>query len=228
MAAPLHNFTHGAFDEKALWEMMSEEGFAEALAGCSNLLAACFVESPKAPEFHRAFEVVCSMVCAGEWPFGSAESLEHAKSLLAQAQREDHAAQVAAYTRLFRGPAKLPAPPWGSVYMDRDQVMYGWTWVELRSWMRMHGFAGTYEENDPEDHFGRMLALLGAIVQSKPLLAGEFLADHLLCWSAHFLDKLAESAESSTYEALSALAAATLDDVASLLGVVPARRRFYR
>lgn len=229
MAAPLHTFTHGSYDEDALRALLAEEGFAEALAGCANLLGTCFVASPKTEEFRHAFAAVCAMVAEETWPFGEQAALERAAALLAQAQeRDDEASQVRAYTRLFRGPAKLPAPPWGSVYMDRDQVMYGWTWVELRAWMREHGFAGTYRENDPEDHFGRMMALLGTVMQNKPLLAGEYLADHLLCWSPRFLGQLEQAAGGATYEALAVLACATLDDAAELMGVTAARRRLYR
>ena len=46
------------------------------------------------------------------------------------------------FMRLLRGAGFSPAPPWGSVYMDRDKVMYGRTWVMLRDWMRAHGVDG--------------------------------------------------------------------------------------
>ncbi|MBQ3106804.1 MAG: molecular chaperone TorD family protein, partial [Eggerthellaceae bacterium] len=138
---------------------------------------------------------------------------------------------TAAYTRLFRGPAKLPAPPWGSVYMDRDQVLYGWTWVELRNWMRAHGIQGTYDENDPEDHFARMLLLCSFLANEKPGLLCEFLADHLLCWSERFLALLQEASATLSYpvyEGLAVLAATTLDDIGELLGIQPAARRMHR
>lgn len=229
MGAPTHNFTRGSFDEAALCDLLAEEGFVESFAGCMNLLGTCFVESPKTPAFKQAFDAVCALVSAGEWPFGEEDAQVRVRELLDRAQREDDEAfRVRAYTRLFRGPAKLPAPPWGSVYMDRDQVMYGWTWVELRTWMRAQGISGTYAENDPEDHFGRMLALAAVVAQSRPEVLGEFLSDHLLCWSSRFLDAFQPAAGIATYEALAELARVTLDDVSNLAGIVPARRRMYR
>ncbi len=229
MGAPTHEFTHGSFDKLAMEGLLAEEGFVEAFSGCMNLLGTCFVCSPKQESFKDAFKAVGMMLDSEAWPFGDAAALEEVRALFARAQSEDdQASQVSAYTRLFRGPAKLPAPPWGSVYMDRDQVMYGWTWVELRSWMRALGIAGTYEENDPEDHFGRMLSLAALIAQKRPEKLGEFLADHLLCWSGRFLDLFEPAAGIATYAALAALARATLFDVAQMAGVAAARRRMYR
>ena len=235
MAAPKHTFTHGVFDERALDELLAEEGFTEAFAGSFSLLGTCLVESPKTQGWQRAFEALSSAVRSAAWPFGDREELARAIEALDLAQVEGIDSRVATYARLFRGPGRLQAPPWGSVYMDRDGVTYGWTWVELRSWMRAHGFSGTYEENDPEDHFGRLLVLAAAVAQKRPELLGEFLADHLLCFSGRFLDVLEGAAlaragepAGASYAALALVARMTLADVAALLGIVPARRRLYR
>ena len=47
------------------------------------------------------------------------------------------------YRRLFVGPGVKPAPPWGSVYTDRDRVVFGASTLELRAWMRERGVART-------------------------------------------------------------------------------------
>ena len=112
--------------------------------------------------------------------------------------------------------------------MDRDQVLYGWTWVELRAWLRVHGIQATYAENDPEDNFARMLALAATVAEERPGLLAELLGDHLLCWSDHFLGLLADAPDTSTYRGLALLARATLADIQELLGIQPATRRLYR
>jgi len=66
------------------------------------------------------------------------------------------------------------------------------------------------------------------VAQSRPEALGEFLADHLLCWSGRFLDAFQPAAGIATYEALAELARVTLDDVSNLADIVPARRRMYR
>ncbi len=47
------------------------------------------------------------------------------------------------FRRLFVGPGVKPAPPWGSVYTDRDRVVFGASTLELRAWMRERGVART-------------------------------------------------------------------------------------
>lgn len=50
------------------------------------------------------------------------------------------------YRRLFVGPGVKLAPPWGSVYTDRDRVVFGASTLELRAWMREHGVARTADQ----------------------------------------------------------------------------------
>lgn len=132
------------------------------------------------------------------------------------------------WQRMFRGPGHLEAAPWGSVYMDHDQVMYGWTWVCLRDWMRKNGIEATYPENDPEDSFGRLLCLAGEITLQAPAKLPELLADHVLCWSPRFLETMVAAARTRTYKGIGMLCSATLDDVQDMLAITPAQRRMYR
>lgn len=43
------------------------------------------------------------------------------------------------YRRLFVGPAAKAAPPWGSVYTDRECVIFGRSTLALREWLRHVG-----------------------------------------------------------------------------------------
>ena len=53
------------------------------------------------------------------------------------------------YNRLFIGPSKLPAPAWGSVYLDPENVIFGIETLELREWMRASGVNMTLAEKEP-------------------------------------------------------------------------------
>ncbi len=48
--------------------------------------------------------------------------------------REETHAQ--AWQRLFIGPWALPSPPWGSVWLDKESVLFGDSTLALRQWMR--------------------------------------------------------------------------------------------
>lgn len=229
MVAPKWEFTHGSFDEAVAGEYLADDGFKTALITGFRLLGTAFVASPKTEDFMHAIGALRSIELPVDWPFGDEGQLSAAAELFAKGcAEEDQAELVRVYTRLFRGPHALPAPPWASVYMDRDQVMYGWTWNELLAWMRANGVTATYEENDPEDHIGRLLLMAANIAEERPELLCELLADHILCFSDHFLGQFVERAESPTYTALGILTRTTLADVQSCLAITPAQRRFYR
>ena len=222
------DFTHGSYDAKAADELIGDKGFVGAVSSCLAILGTLFLESPRAERFAAAKTALAGVNITVDWPFGAPDELERAALLLAQGADDQEEALFTEYGRLFRGPAALPAPPWGSVYMDSDKVLYGWTWVELRKWMRAHGIAGVYAENDPEDHVGRMLLLASDVVRREPQLLCELLADHVMPWAPHCLELLERNAAAPTYQGIFVLTRATLQDLAGLLGIVPAKRRLYR
>lgn len=242
--------THGTFDEEALGGLLEDQGARLAVSACLSLIGAAFLERPGGQS--AAIPAVRRAVADG-WPLGDPDRLEPAAALLVgsrdadggQAERgqapipaedgsaptpaEDEQALLDDWMALFRGPRHLRAAPWGSVYMDHDQVLYGWTWEGLRAWMRESGIAGTYRENDPEDNFGRLMSLAGQLAsERRPDLLGQLLADHLLPWAPRFLETVRAQAATDTCRGLAMLAAASLEDVRGLGGVSPAVRRLYR
>lgn len=167
---------------------------------------------------------------AQEWPFVQAGQAQAALDLMKQGLEEGpHGeALVWEYRRLFVGPAKMPCPPWGSVYTDRDCVVFGESNLALRAWMRKNGIKRLGDENTPEDHIGLMLALLAWLAQEKPELVKEFLLDHLLTWSSHYLDQLIEAAQQPFYEGLARIAKASLEGMQEAFGLEVTYPRFYR
>ena len=133
------------------------------------------------------------------------------------------------YRRLFVGPLAKPAPPWGSVYTDKDMVVFGASTMQLRDWMRRNGIAIEKGESDePEDHIGTMLVLLAWLAEERPELVDEFLRDHLLTWSSHFLEQLEEAAEQPFYEGLANLTRKSLEGLQEERELEVAYPRFYR
>ena len=123
-----------------------------------------------------------------EWPFVAPdEALEPITDMVRGAKRfEDELAvdneSLAAtssladeYRRLFVGPAKKAAAPWGSVYTDRDQVVFGLSTLELREWLRKNGIeVRRGESEEPEDHIGTMLELMAWLADNRPQLLGDY------------------------------------------------------
>ena len=214
----------------------------EGVAFLGNTLAPFFLQDPRTGNADAEFAALAALdaqAAGAEWPFASEAEAKHDLSLMVEGLAASRTAGedggFAAddeltweYRRLFVGPAAKPAPPWGSVYTDRECVVFGATTLELRAWMRAHGVARTTDEKTPEDHIGLMLALMAWLAQNQPADLEEFLRLHLLTWAGHFLGELADAAEHPFYEGLARLTAASLDGVKDTLGLEVVEPRFYR
>lgn len=204
----------------------------EAVAFVGETLAPFFLQDPRTGTAGEAFEAMAALdpdAAAAEWPFADADEARRALTLmaggLASGCDDD---LVWEYRRLFVGPAPKPAPPWGSVYTDRECVVFGASTLELRAWMRAHGVQRTTDERTPEDHIGLMLGLMAWIAREQPGDLDEFLRLHLLTWSSHFLRQLEEAAEHPFYEGLALLAKSSLEGIQEARGLDVVYPRFYR
>ena len=134
-----------------------------------------------------------------------------------------------AWQRLFIGPWALPAPPWGSVWLDRESVLFGDSTLALRQWMRDNGIAFEMAQNEPEDHFGTLLLLAAWLAETgRNAERDQLLAWHLLPWSTRFLAVFVENAGHPFYRALGQLAQLTLADWQSTLLIPVAEKPLYR
>jgi len=121
------------------------------------------------------------------------------------------------YTRLFIGPEKLPAPPWESVYLSRDGLLFQKQTMEVRRLYRQFGYVPINYPHEADDHLGLELDFLFKLAsrtkeeidQKKfdPALdllkeQSSFLEEHLLKWIPSFVEDVHEAAETSFYQGL--------------------------
>ncbi len=213
--------------------MQDGRDMLEGIAFVGETLGPFFLQDPKTGEAGAAFQALAALdvdAAAAEWPFAE-EAEAHGdlalmKEGLARGIEDDDL--VWEYRRLFVGPAPKPAPPWGSVYTDRECVVFGESTLALRAWMRAQGIERLVDDKTPEDHIGLMLVLMAWIARNRPEVLDDFLRLHLLPWSSHFLDELAEAAEQPFYEGLARLAKASLEGIQSERALDVAYPRFYR
>ena len=151
------------------------EDVREAIAFVGETLGPFYLQDPVKGDAGPAFAAMAAIdvaQAAVEWPFvDEAEArcdLDLMRSGLAEGIDAD--GLVWEYRRLFIGPAPKPAPPWGSVYTDRECVVFGEATLALRAWMRRVGVARTADERTPEDHIGLMLALLSYLASDQAKL----------------------------------------------------------
>lgn len=108
---------------------------------------------------------------------------------------------------MFIGPNTLIAPPWGSVYLDPESVIFGNSLLELRAFLRQHQieFSLNLAYDEPEDHIGLMLLLSAYLAENNPELLNTFLSQHFFTWSKRYLQLASEQTEYPFYQGLALL-----------------------
>ncbi|WP_213991672.1 Tat proofreading chaperone DmsD [Sodalis sp. dw_96] len=149
-----------------------------------------------------------------EWPYGEHQELDAIAVLLTAGLAATKAETPAeAYQRLFIGPYALPSPPWGSVYLDRENVLFGESTLSLRRWLRENGIAMQLPGNEPEDSIGTLLLLSAWLAEQRhDKLLDILLAQHLFPWCFRFLELLEDHAGHPLYLGLAKLARVSLND----------------
>ena len=201
--------------------MQSQDRDAVALS--ARTLGALFSFAPDSEQAAPLVAALRDGSWRSQWPYAVTDGLA---ALFA---REDDESLPEAWQRLFIGPWALPAPPWGSVWLDKESVLFGESTLALREWMRANGIALDADRNEPEDHFGTLLLLAAWLCETEQeALFGQLLAWHLLPWSGRFLSVFVERAAHPFYQALGQLAQATLAQWQENLPIAVAEKPLYR
>ena len=182
---------------------------AESISLTSKVLGAMLYYPPASEEVQPLIALLKTSDWGPLWPFATAEIKAQAAELFAQIDEAEESAGQA-YQRLFIGPYALPAPPWGSVYLDKESVVFGDSTLALRQWMRENHIEPLLTQAEPEDHIGLLLMMCAWLAENSPSLLNEFIAQHLLPWSGRYLELLQQKSEHPLYQGVALLAESTL------------------
>lgn len=214
-------------------EMKAVPGQArEAIAFVGETLGPLFLHEPDSEEavpFYQALRATDAQAVMTAWPFAAEDEVRKAFAFLHEGFAGGMEGLLAdEFRHLFVGPARKAAPPWGSVYTDRDCVMYGTSTLALRQWMRERGVSVALDDGAPEDHVGLMLLLMAWLARSRPELLSEYMERHLLPWVPHFLEVVQAETSHPFFQGLAQLTAATLAGIQDELVLEVTVPRFYR
>ncbi len=121
------------------------------------------------------------------------------------------------YAKLFVGPFKLLAPPYGSVYLDGQRQVMGNSTVEVQNLYQEAGLEISKNFREAPDHIAAELEFMYFLIfrenealESGDLasslnfleLQGSFLQEHLGAWIAAFAFNVEENAETEFYQSL--------------------------
>ena len=202
---------------------MIQAHYRDAVALSARTLGALFSFSPESAQAAPLVAALQDGSWQAQWPYPLADSL-----VTGFAAASDEPLPQA-WQRLFVGPYALPSPPWGSVWLDRENVLFGDSTLALRQWMRDNGIQFAMQQNEPEDHFGSLLLLTAWLAENERHTECEqLLAWHLFPWSSRFLNVFIEKADHPFYQALGELARLTLAQWQSQLLIPVADKPLFR
>lgn len=184
-----------------------------AISLTGRMLGALLYYSPEQQETAALLSLFQQPDWRDEWPCGSPAELDAAALAIEQGlTKEQHALLPEAYQTLFIGPNALPTPPWGSVYLDREMVVFGESTLALRALQGSLGISVEQEMREPEDHIGLLLMMAAWLAENRPEQLSVLLGEHMLPWSGRFFTLLEEHAGHPFYQGIALLAKATLGD----------------
>lgn len=174
-----------------------------------KLLGSLLRLKPSDVKLNDFFELINNESLSEIWPFGEEAELVQINRQF-KAHKQDKNLDLH-WQRLFIGPEHLCAPPWGSVYLDPEQIVFGESCLQLAKFLAQQGMVVNTGVNEPEDHIGLMFWYLAGLLEKNRYEAIQtLLSTHILPWAYRYLTLLHENAQVAYFEGVAALAELSL------------------
>lgn len=180
-----------------------------------------------------------------------AEKASPFHDVLVAMDKETPEALAEDFQQLFEGCEVMPAPPWGSVYLDKEQVIFGESTVAFRHFLTAQDMALDTGMREPEDQFGLMLLAMAQLIEGadasqddaesreaestevegteaqRAVVLDALLQTHLLPWAYRYLTLVQTHAQTDTYRLLAELAEAWLQVIQEEREITPDTMKVY-
>ena len=194
-----------------------------SLAVLPRILGALFYYSPGRPEVKALFDCLPALPELYPW-----RDPARVTQLCESWPLPDEESLIWQFSVLFEGQGDMPAPPWGSVWLERDNLLMGDTTAEYRAFLQSQGMAFDARQSEPEDQFGLMLLASCALLEAgKHAAVNQLFEAHLLPWGYRYLERLQDCPVSPFYARLAAVTAHYLQDMEQQRALQPVAKRLY-
>lgn len=138
------------------------------------------------------------------------------------------------YVRLFVGLGKTIAPPWESVHLNEQRMIFQEQTLQVREWYRSFGVESEKLYREPDDHIGLELSFLAHLAtlglqaleendenkfERTVQAQCQFISEHPLKWAPHWCQLVEENAKTDFYRGLAKVIRGTLFSLAESLDV---------
>jgi len=123
------------------------------------------------------------------------------------------------FYRLFIGPGPLVAPPYESVYLGKEKIIFDIQTLQIRDCYRAWGLEVEKKYKEPDDHIGIELQFMAYLIEQAISLANQpdkflenlldqqfFLSQHILAFGPQFFQRVIDKSLEDFYRGLSFLA----------------------
>lgn len=192
-----------------------------------RILGACFYYPPQSVTVQRLWPLLPQMADIFPWsnPAKIADYCQQLPAISPEQLEYD-------FSVLFEGQGEMPAPPWGSVYLDKENILMGASTLQYREFISTLGLVNQSTIHEPEDQFGLMLlAWVCLIEQQQPTdeAAIALLTEHLLPWAYRYLELVKNAqVEYPFYPLLAEITECYLKTLQAELGLFPQPYELYR
>ncbi|MGD8215793.1 TorD/DmsD family molecular chaperone [Aestuariimicrobium sp. Y1814] len=204
----------------------------DAIAAVCAFLANLLLRVESAPEVVANLDATT----IAAWPMaGRNEATRVGLNVLARAVEQPATTEelAADYRRLFVGPGPIAAPPWESVHVDEEGLMFQEPTMLVRHAYGEFGLQAPALNKEPDDHMGLELAFIGElavaalhaaesgdVVGQATLVSGitRFWEEHLSVWGETLSSLVVDAARTDLYRALGHLLGGSIAAIGTILG----------
>jgi TorA maturation chaperone TorD len=118
------------------------------------------------------------------------------------------------YMRLLVGVGDVLAPPWGSVYLDDERLLFNENTLKVRQFYERYGMMVKKKHSEPDDHIGLELEFLAHLAkQGEDEAMLNFVKEYMLPWVFLWNNDVQKHARTDYYRGLANMAAGGIEEL---------------